>query len=130
MNMIELMCGLVAGAAAGAVLKDKVTGTDNQLENAKRELDSLYKENDKYSRRNKELERQCEDQLSEIQRLQRKLKEVDAGADDKEDEIEDLKASMTKLRKLNEQLTAKLQQYKSACEAQEAEIATLKEKLD
>lgn len=127
--MVELIVGTVVGAAAGAVLKDKVMGGDNQLEKAKRELGSLYKENEKYSRRNKELERQCEDQLDEIKKLQRKLKDVDASADDQQDELEDVKATAAKLRKLNEQLSIQLQEYKNACQAQEAEIATLKERL-
>lgn len=66
--MIELIGGLVIGGVAGVALKDKILGDNNQNNNKQREIDSLYAENEKFSKRNKELERQVEDLLAELKR--------------------------------------------------------------
>lgn len=61
--MLELLGGIVLGGVAGVALKDKIMGQNSQNDNKQRELDSLYAENEKFSKRNKELERQVEDLL-------------------------------------------------------------------
>ena len=63
--MVELIGGIIVGGVAGVALKDKLMGTNPQNDAKQKEVDSLYAENEKYGKRNKELERQVEDLLSE-----------------------------------------------------------------
>lgn len=72
--MIELLGGIVIGGVAGVALKDKLVGKQGQDTNKQNEVESLYAENEKFSRRNKELERQVEDLLSELNKVQKKIK--------------------------------------------------------
>lgn len=74
MKMIELLGGIVIGGVAGVALKDKLVGKQGQDTNKQNEVESLYAENEKFSRRNKELERQVEDLLSELNKVQKKIK--------------------------------------------------------
>ena len=75
--MVELIGGLVIGGVAGVALKDKILGDNNQNNNKQREIDSLYAENEKFSKRNKELERQVEDLLAELNKVRRQAKAND-----------------------------------------------------
>ena len=86
MNMVELIGGLVIGGVAGVALKDKILGDNNQNNNKQREIDSLYAENEKFSKRNKELERQVEDLLAELNKVRRQAKANDDDNDDLQDE--------------------------------------------
>lgn len=72
--MIELLGGIVIGGVAGVALKDKLVGKQGQDTNKQNEVESLYAENEKFSRRNKELERQVEDLLYELNKVQKKIK--------------------------------------------------------
>ena len=85
MNMVELIGGLVIGGVAGVALKDKILGDNNQNNNKQREIDSLYAENEKFSKRNKELERQVEDLLAELNKVRRQAKANDDDNDDLQD---------------------------------------------
>lgn len=129
MNMVELISGIIVGGVAGVALKDKLMGADTQNETKQKELDSLYAENEKYSRRNKDLERQVEDLLSELNKVRKKANEADDDQDDLQDELDKAKRELKNIRLQNDELARKLKEYKSACEAQEAEISMLKQKL-
>ena len=69
-----------------------------------------------------------EDLQLEIDRLRRQVKTKDDSQDDLQDELEDAKSEAKKLRTQNDELYRKLQEYKSACESYELEIAHLKQK--
>ena len=127
--MMELVGGLVIGAIAGVTLKDKIVGEDKKVASKQRELDSLYAENEKLSKRNKEMERQVEDLLSELNKLRKKSADVDDDKDDLEDDLDKAKSDLKNIKSQNDELARKLKEYKVACEAQEAEIASLKQKL-
>lgn len=129
MNMIELLGGIVLGGVATVTLKDKLMGTSTQSNTKQRELGSLYAENEKFSKRNKDLERQVEDLLSELNKVRKKAKNADDDQDDLQDELDKAKRELKNVRLQNDQLASKLKEYKSACEAQEAEISMLKQKL-
>ena len=58
MKMIELLGGIIVGGVVGATLKDKISSNGAQKEDKQKELNTLYTENEKFSKRNKELERQ------------------------------------------------------------------------
>lgn len=129
MKMIELLGGIIIGGVAGAALKDKISGNGAQKEDKQKELNALYTENEKFSKRNKELERQVEDLLAELNKIRKKAKESDEDHDDLEDELDKVKRELKKIRFQNDELTRKVKEYKVTCEAQEAEILMLKEKL-
>jgi len=129
MKMIELLGGIVIGGVAGVALKDKLVGKQGQDTNKQNEVESLYAENEKFSRRNKELERQVEDLLYELNKVQKKNKDANDYRDDLEDEIDSTRKELKSIRLQNEELIRKVKEYKYTCEAQEAEISFLKEKL-
>lgn len=130
MNMIELIGGIIVGGVAGVALKDKIMGANSQIDNKQKELDSLYAENEKLSKRNKDLERQVEDLLSELNKVRKKAKESNDDQDDLQDELDKVKRELKNARLQNDELARKVKEYKTACEAQEAEIAMLKSKID
>lgn len=76
--MIEFILGTAVGVG-GMIVKDKYLGntSEQQLNSKQKELDSLYAENEKFRKRNKEMERQIEDLLSENQKLKRSFKDND-----------------------------------------------------
>lgn len=128
MKMIELIGGIAIGTLAGAMLKDKIAGAQSQETAKRQELDSLYAENEKSSRRNKELERQVEDLLTELNKVRKKTQIADDAHDDTQDELDRAKRELKSIRMQNDELARKLREYKTTCESQEAEIALLKEK--
>ena len=75
--MLELLGGIVIGGVAGITLKDKLLGAQGQNKNKQQELNSLYAENEKFSKRNKELELQVEDLLSELNKVRKKAQNAD-----------------------------------------------------
>ncbi len=129
MNMIGFIVGIAVGGIAGVVLKDKLMGTNTQDNGKQKEIDSLCAENEKIRNRNKELERQVEDLLSELNKVRKKAKESDDDQDDLQDELDRAKRELKNVRMQNEELARKVKEYKSACEALEAEISLLKTKL-
>lgn len=129
MNMVELIGGIIIGGVAGVALKDKLMGANPQNDTKQKEIDSLYAENEKYSKRNKDLERQVEDLLSELNKVRKKAKDADNDQDDLQDELDKAKRELKNIRLQNDDLARKLKEYKSACEAQAAEISMLKQKL-
>ena len=56
-------------------------------------------------------------------------KDADDYRDDLEDEIDSTRKELKSIRLQNEELIRKVKEYKYTCEAQEAEISFLKEKL-
>ena len=92
--MIELLGGIVIGGVAGIYAKDKLFGTNTQSNNNQQELNILYKENEKFRNRNKELERQTEDLLSELNKVRKQAKASDDDYDDLEDELDKLKKEL------------------------------------
>jgi hypothetical protein len=128
MKMIELIGGFLVGGVTGVALKDKILG-NTQNDAQQRALDNLYAENEKFSRRNKELERQVEDLLAELNKIRKKSKEADDEQIDLEDDLDKAKRELKNIRFQNEELTRKLKEYKVTCETQAAEISLLKEKL-
>ena len=128
-DVIQIISGVVIGGVAGIVAKDKLFGADTKSTGKQQEIDSLYAENEKFSRRNKELERQVEDLLSELNKLRKKARDNDDEHDDLEDELDKVKRELKSIRQQNEVLTRKVKEYQTLCEAKEAEISLLKEKM-
>lgn len=126
--MIELLVGAAIGAVGGAVAKDKLSGTNNQLAKLQNDLNSVSEENEKLRKRYKEAERQVEDLLAEKNKLQRASKSNSDDKDDMEDELDEAKLKIKKLTVQNDELMRKLQEYKAACSSYENEIAALKNK--
>lgn len=127
--MIELLGGIVIGSVVAFTLKEKILGTQDQNTNKQQELNNLYEENEKFSRRNKELERQVEDLLSELNKVRKKAQIADDNHDDLQDELDRAKKDLKNVRLQNDELARKVREYKATCESQEAEISLLKEKL-
>lgn len=128
--MIEFIAGVVVGAG-GMIAKDKYFGNDfeQQINAKQKELDSLYAENEKFRKRNKEMERQIEDLLSENQKFKRSFKDNDDSIDDLKDSLSRSKKEVNKLRLQNDELCRNIQEYKEACEHYKMEIENLKSKL-
>jgi len=128
--MVEFVVGTAVGIA-GMIVKEKLLDNNKeQKTDAKQnELDTLYQENEKFRKRNKEMERQIEDLLAENQKLHRQYKDKDDDQDDLEDELQKAKGEVKKLRTQNDELYQKIEEYKTACGAYEIEIAALKNKL-
>lgn len=129
--MVEFIAGVAVGVG-GMIAKDKYLGNENSVKQQaqQREIDNLCNENEKYRKRNKELERQVEDLLAENTKLRKQAKAKDDIGDDLEDELEEAKSEVKKLRLQNDDLYRKLHDYKEALDAKEAEISMLKDKLD
>lgn len=129
--MVELALGVALGAAGGYYVKGKLEGNSNeQMQAAKqRELDSIYAENEKLRKRNREMERQIEDLLAENKKLYKQSKDQDDNQDDLLDDLEDARKEVKRLSSQNDDLARKLQEYKIACNGYELEIERLKEKL-
>lgn len=127
--MVELIGGIIVGGVAGVALKDKLVGANVQKDSKQKEFESLYAENEKFSKRNKELERQVEDLLSELNKVRKKAKDSDDDQDDLQDELDRAKREVKNIRLQNDELARKVKEYKAACEAQEAEISMLKQKI-
>ena len=127
--MIEVVGAFILGGAAGVVAKDKLLGNNQNSEAMKNELNSLYAENEKFSKRNKELERQVEDLLSELNRVRRQAKSNDDSTDNLEDELDKAKRELKNLRLKTDELARKVKAYKISHESLEAEIVVLKNKL-
>ena len=129
--MVEFIAGVAVGVG-GMIAKDKYLGNENSAKQQaqQREIDNLCNENEKYRKRNKELERQVEDLLAENTKLRKQAKAKDDIGDDLEDELEEAKSEVKKLRLQNDDLYRKLHDYKEALDEKEAEISMLKDKLD
>lgn len=121
---------LIAGTVIGFIAKDKLFNNKSEVNKMQRDLDLIYSENEKLSRRNKELERQVEDLLSELNKVRKQAKSNDEDKDEIEDELDKMKREVKNLRMQNEALACKVKEYKTAYEEKEAEILLLKEKLD
>lgn len=124
MDMVELIGGIIVGGVAGVALKDKIMGANSQTDNKQKELDSLYAENEKLSKRNKDLERQVEDLLSELNKVRKKAKDSDDDQEDLQDELDkskgNLKTFVCKMTNLlanlkNTNLHVKHKRQKSQC---------------
>lgn len=129
-DMIEFILGTAVGVG-GMIVKDKylVNTSGRQLNSKQKELDSLYAENEKFRKRNKEMERQIEDLLSENQKLKRSFKDNDDSIDDLKDSLSRSQREVNKLRLQNDELCRNIQEYKEACEHYKMEIENLKSKL-
>ena len=127
--MIAFAIGVVIGIV-GMVIKNKFWGNNKKQETEakQRELETLYQENEKFRKRNKEMERQIEDLLAENQKLRKQFKDKEDDWDDLEDELQKAKGEVKKLRMQNDELYQKIREYKTACEAYEIEIVALKNK--
>ena len=127
--MVEFVIGVGVGVV-GMIAKDKYlgNGSDQQLQAKQREIDEIYTENEKFRKRNKEMECQIEDLLAENEKIRKQAKSFDSSKDDLEDELDDLKRELKKLRAQNDDLCTKVQEYKAACKNYEIEIEYLKEK--
>lgn len=129
-DMIEFILGTAVGVG-GMIVKDKYLGntSEQQLNSKQKELDSLYAENEKFRKRNKEMERQIEELLSENQKLKRSFKDNDDLMDDLKDSLSRSQKEVNKLRLQNDELCRNIQEYKEACEHYKMEIDNLKSKL-
>ena len=138
MGMIVTLTACKAGTQENSdtvnkqVKEDKETQITEAVKEplpTQKELDSLYAENEKFSKRNKDLERQVEDLLAELNKVRRQAKANDDSTDDLQDELDKAKRELKNIRLQNDDLARKLKEYKSAVEAQEAEISMLKQKI-
>ena len=129
--MVDFIAGVAVGVG-GMIAKDKFLRNENSAKQQaqQREIDNLCNENEKYRKRNKELERQVEDLLAENTKLRKQAKAKDDMGDDLEDELEEARSEVKKLRLQNDDLYRKLHDYKEALDAKEEEISMLKVKLD
>jgi uncharacterized coiled-coil DUF342 family protein len=125
--MISFITGVVVGAGAVAA-KDYLSGDAVKASNQKNELDQLYAENEKLRDRLRDADRKVEDLLAEKQKMSNKLREKDDDSDDLSDELDDAKRKIKKLQQQNDELMRKVQEFKTACESYEIEIAQLKSK--
>lgn len=126
--MISVLGALAVGGVVGYLAKDKISTSVSTGETKQhtQEIDQLYNENEKLVKRNKELERENEDLLVEIQKVRRNAKKEVNDADDIEDKLDSAQREIKSLRQQNEILTAKLREYKNACENLEIQITSLK----
>lgn len=131
-DWVDLLLGAGVGFLVGYILKEKISGNKSQeaVDSKQRELDELYNENEKFRRRNKEMERQIEDLQFENKKLNKKIKDNEDSKDDLTDDLDDMKRELKKLRSQNDELCSKIQEYKTACGNYEIEIERLKDKLD
>ena len=127
--MLEFLGGVVLGGVAGIALKDKVMGVNAKNESKQREIDALCLENEKISRRNKELERQVEDILFELNKVRKKGKDSADVQDELQDDLDRAKRELKNVRLQNDDLARMIKEYKTTCEALEAEISLLKQKI-
>lgn len=121
--MLELLAGLIAGAAGGAFLKGRVGNNNKAQSKSEKELDALSDENEQLRKRYKDAERQIEDLLSENDKLRRASKTSGDDLDDLEDDLADAKAKIKKLTAQNEDLMRKISEYKEICASYEAKLA-------
>lgn len=128
--MIEFILGTVVGVG-GMIAKDKYFGntSEQQLNVKQKELDTVYAENEKFRKRNKEMERQIEDLLIDNQKLRMNFKNSDDSMDDLRDNLSRSQKEVNKLRLQNDELYRKIQEYKEACDHYKMEIENLKWKL-
>lgn len=126
---MQLIIGIVVGAVVIYLLKDRLPGAGKEVESCKKELNTLYAENEKFSKQNKELQRQVEDLTTEVNKLRRKSKDADADHDDLEDERDKAKRDLRNLRIQYDAMSSKLKEYENALSAKEAEIVELKNKI-
>ena len=128
MNMFEVLLGAAIGAAGGYLLKNQSgkTKSQSQIYSLTREVDILSEENNKLSKRFKEAERQIEDLLRENEKLHKDSKSIDDDKDDLADELDTAKNKIKRLASLNEELTQKMNEYKSARDAYEVELNQLR----
>lgn len=129
-SMIEFILGTVVGVG-GMIAKDKYFGntSEQQLNVKQKELDTVYAENEKFRKRNKEMERQIEDLLIDNQKLRMNFKNSDDSMDDLRDNLSRSQKEVNKLRLQNDELCRKIQEYKEACDHYKMEIENLKWKL-
>lgn len=91
-------------------------------------IDVVHMENDKYVARNKKLVSQVENLQAQVSSLQCKMKSSDNRSDNLTDDLDTTQREVKKLRQTNTELSQQLQQLKSICDAQQAELTTLKNK--
>lgn len=126
--MLGLLTSFAIGGVAGYVIKDKITPQTTAEPKQSSDMQTVYAENEKFARRNKELERENEDLLAEISKLRKQAKNNDSDSDELEDALDAAKRENKSLRQQNESLNIKLGEYKAACEALEHEVENLKNK--
>lgn len=119
---------LGAGVGAAGIYFVNKSQNQNSANSSKEELESLYAENEKLRRRNKETERQSEDLLAELESFRRKMNSTIEDQDDLQDDLDNAKRKIKNLTAENEELKRKVSEYQTACNAMEKEIASLKAK--
>ena len=82
--MIEVLSAFLLGGATGFVAKDKLFDNKGQQTDKQNELNDLYAENE----RNRELERQVEDLLAELNTVRKRAQAHDEDNDDLEYELD------------------------------------------
>lgn len=126
-DMMGIIAALIVGGVAGVIAKDKLVGNP-ELQNKVREVEKLINENVALREDKKKLSRQVEDLLGELKKVRQASQDNEDDKDDMEDDLMKARMELKKVKKQNEELARSLQEYKSACEAQEAEIKSLKDK--
>lgn len=118
--MWEFIAGCIAGAG-GVMVKDHLM-PNTDIEKLKNQLNEVLTENEKYRSKNKELERLVEDLQSEKMHLK---KQSQNNEDAHDDLVDDLDAEKRKNKRLSTQvsdLTAQIEEYKSALQSLEEEL--------
>lgn len=127
-DMLSILTSFAVGGVAGYVIKDKISPKSQGNTKQPTDLEAVYAENEKYARRNKELERENEDLLAEIAKLHKQARNHETDADDLEDALEAANREVKSLRQQNESLSAKLKDYKVACESLKLDLEKFKNK--
>lgn len=120
--------GAAVGTTAGVYIKNKLSGEGNKELSLKSQLDEIYLENERFSKRNKEMEREIENLQFENKKLKKSLDEKYDDKDDLESEVNTIKRKVNLLQSQNDNLLLELKEYKTACEGYELEIDRLTNK--
>ena len=126
--MSNFIGGFITGAIVGTVTGVYITKNKKEA-SVSPKIDpnnDIYIENERFSKRNKEMSREIEDLQYENRKLR---KSIDAKYDDQDDlesDLSKIKREVKQLQSENNKLLLELKEYKAACEGYELEIARLK----
>lgn len=129
MDMLNLLIGAAAGFAGGYALRGKSDKSESQFRDGT-PYSTLYNEaQSELSKVKSELrsrDAEIEELNQRVKSLTRKLRNWEDKAEDKADDIDDMKKTIDSLRRQNEDLSDKMNDYKSLYTAAQQEIERLK----
>lgn len=114
-GMVGFIVGVGIGIAGTWVVKGK--NDSAEINAIKRQLNEVWSENEKLSRRYKEAERHNEDLHAELEKLQRHAKSDSSDKEDLQDELEDARYKVKKLSAEKTELLREIEEYRQALAA-------------